>query len=241
MSYELYYWPMIQGRGEYIRLALEEAGAEYVDVGRQSEEDGGGPGAIRTFLDDTSGGRPSYAPPILKDGDVTLAQTANILDYLAPRLGLAPEDEAGRSWANSLQLTIADFVVEAHDAHHPIGSALYYEDQVEEAKKRAPLFLEHRLTKYFTYFADVIERSGDGAHLIGNTVTHPDLSLYQTLAGLRYAFPVAMARIEPDYSSVTAVHDMVAARPNAAAYLASERRIPFNEMGIFRHYPELDG
>jgi glutathione S-transferase len=241
MAYELYYWPMIQGRGEFIRLALEEAGADYVDVGRKPEEEGGGRGGIAAFLGDADNPRPSYAPPILKDGEMVMAQTANILDYLAPRLGLAPEDEAGRSWANSLQLTISDFVVEAHDAHHPIGSALYYEDQVGEAKKRAPLFLEHRVTKYFGYFAGVISRGGDGVHLIGDTVTHPDLSLYQTIAGLRYAFPVAMARIEPDYPTVTAVHNMVAARPNVAAYLASERRIPFNEMGIFRHYPELDG
>jgi glutathione S-transferase len=240
MAYELYYWPMIQGRGEYIRLALEEAAAEYVDVGRLPEDQGGGPGAIAEFLGNEDNPRPAYAPPILKDGDVTMAQTANILDYLGPRLGLAPNDEAGRNWANSLQLTIADLVVEAHDAHHPIGSALYYEDQVEEAKKRAPLFLEHRVPKYLTYFEGVIGRGG-GAHLIGGTLSHADLSLFQTIAGLRYAFPVAMARIEADYPAVVALHDAVAARPNVAAYLSSDRRIDFNEMGIFRHYPELDG
>ena len=241
MAYELYYWPMLQGRGEYIRLAHEEAGADYVDVGRQSEEDGGGPGAIRTFLDDTANAHPAYAPPILKDGDVIVAQTANILDYLAPRLKLAPEDEAGRNWANSLQLTLADLVGEAHDAHHPLGSALYYEDQLEEAKKRAPLFLEHRVPKYFGYFAGVIARGEGSPYLIGDSLTHSDLSLFQILAGLRYAFPLAMARIEPDYPALTALHDLVAACPNIAVYLSSERRIPFNEMGIFRHYPELDG
>ncbi len=240
MAYELYYWPMIQGRGEFIRLALEEAGAEYVDVGRKPEEEGGGPGAIRAFLDDTANSHPAYAPPILKDGKVAIAQTTNILGYLAPRIGLPPEGDGDRGWANSLQLTISDLVVEAHDAHHPIGSALYYEDQVEEAKKRTPIFLEQRVPKYFTYFAGVIERGGDGAHLIGDAVSDADLSLFQTIAGLRYAYPVAMARIEPDYPALTAVHDAVAARPNVAAYLASERRIPFNEMGIFRHYPELD-
>ena len=241
MAYELYYWPMIQGRGEYIRLALEEAGADYVDVGRKPEGEGGGPGAIAAFLVDAANPRPAYAPPILKDGDVILAQTANILDFLGPRLGLAPEDEAGRAWANSLQLTVSDLVVEAHDAHHPIGSALYYEDQVEEAKKRAPLFLEHRVPKYLGYFAGVIARNEGSPYFIGDALTHPDLSLFQTIAGLRYAFPVAMARIEPDYPALTALHDLVAARPNVAAYLSSERRIPFNEMGIFRHYPELDG
>ncbi|MBT3553109.1 MAG: glutathione S-transferase [Rhodospirillaceae bacterium] len=242
MAYDLYYWPMIQGRGEFIRLALEEAGAEYVDVGRLPEADGGGPVAIRAFLDDTANAHPAYAPPILKDGNVIIAQTTNILGYLAPRIGLPPEGERGRGWANSLQLTISDLVVEAHDAHHPIGSALYYEDQVEEAKKRTPIFLEQRVPKYFTYFADVITRNGDSdAHLIGNAVSDADLSLFQVIAGLRYAYPVAMARIEPDYPALTALHGTVAARPNVAAYLASERRIPFNEMGIFRHYPELDG
>jgi glutathione S-transferase len=241
MAYELYYWPMIQGRGEFIRLALEEAGADYVDVGRKPETEGGGPGAIRAFLDDPANSHPAYAPPILKDGNVAIAQTTNILGYLATRIGLPPESERGRGWANSLQLTISDLVVEAHDAHHPIGSALYYEDQVEEAKKRTPIFLEQRVPKYFTYFAAVIARSGDGAHLIGDAVSDADLSLFQVIAGLRYAYPVAMARIEPDYPALTALHDAVAARPNVAAYLASERRIPFNEMGIFRHYAELDG
>lgn len=242
MAYELYYWPMIQGRGEFIRLALEEAGAAYVDVGRQPVEDGGGPGAIRAFLDDTANAHPAYAPPILKDGNVTIAQTTNILSYLAPRLGLPPEGESGRSWANSLQLTISDLVVEAHDAHHPIGSALYYEDQVEEAKKRTPIFLEQRVPKYFTYFAGVIARNSDSdTHLIGDAVSDADLSLFQVIAGLRYAYPNAIARIEPDYPALTALHDAVAARPNIAAYLASKRRIPFNEMGIFRHYAELDG
>ena len=239
MAYKLYYWPMIQGRGEFVRLALEDAGAEYVDVGRLPEDEGGGPGAIRAFLDDDSHGLGAYAPPILKDGEVNISHTANILDYLGARHSLAPSDEAGRYWANSLQLTITDFVVEAHDTHHPIGNALYYEDQVEESKKRAHMFLEQRVPKYFSYFASVLDRSG-GSNLLGAGVTHPDLSLFQVISGLRYAFPVGMARIEPDYPALTALHDAIAGRPNVAKYLGSDRRIPFNEMGIFRHYPELD-
>lgn len=241
MGYELYYWPMIQGRGEFVRLALEEAGADYVDVGRQPKTDGGGGGAIGAFLGDTANARPSYAPPILKDGGITIAHTANILLYLGGRIGLAPEDEAGRHWAHDLQLTVTDFVLEIHDTHHPISNALYYEDQKEESIKRAALFLEHRVPKHFAYFESVIDRNPDGPHLIGAGLTYPDLSIFQLIAGLRYAFPKAMARIEPDYAKLTALHDAVAARPKIAAYLASERRIDFNEMGIFRRYPELDG
>ena len=42
MVYELHYWPRIQGRGEFVRLALEQAGAEYVDVARGPKSSGGG-------------------------------------------------------------------------------------------------------------------------------------------------------------------------------------------------------
>ncbi|NQV57690.1 MAG: glutathione S-transferase family protein [Rhodospirillales bacterium] len=241
MAYQLYYWPTIQGRGEFVRLALEEAGAEYLDIGRMPEDQGGGGAMVRAFLDDEANARPSYAPPILKNGDVTIAHTANILMYLGGRIGLAPKDDASRHWAHDLQLTVTDFVLEIHDSHHPISNALYYEDQKKESKKRAGLFLEHRVPKYLAYFVDVIDcNAGGDTYLIGDTLTYPDLSMFQLIAGLRYAFPKAMARIEPDYPELTALHDLVAARPNIKAYLKSDRRIDFNENGIFRRYPELD-
>jgi glutathione S-transferase len=155
------------------------------------------------------------------------------------RHGLAPRSDAGRLWTHQLQLTIADFVVEVHDTHHPIASGLYYEDQRREAKRRAADFLQHRAPKYLRYFEHVLERS-DGSYLLGRRLTYADLSLFQIVEGLRYAFPRAMARLEKKVPRIIALHDSVAGRPRLGAYLASERRIGFNEQGIFRHYKELD-
>ena len=243
MGYEFYYWPSIQGRGEFVRLALEEAGADYADVARQP----GGEAEMMRLLDAEEIARPSFAPPFLKAGALLIGQTANILLYLGARHRLAPRDEAGRLWAHQLQLTIADLVDEAHDTHHPIAGSLYYEDQRREARARAADFRRARMPKYLGYFERVLARggskggSGRGGHLAGARLSYPDLSLFQIVAGLRYAFPRAMATLEPRFPRVAALHDQVAARPRIAAYLASDRRIPFNEQGVFRRYPELDG
>jgi len=237
MAYELYYWPGIQGRGEFVRLALEEARAEYEDIARRS----GGMTAMERLMNGAAGVHPPFAPPFLKDGDVLIAQTANILLYLGRRLGLAPRDEAGRLWAHQLQLTIADVVDEAHDTHHPIASSLYYEDQRAEAQRRAANFIANRIPKYLGYFDRVLEHNPQGdRHLVGRRISYCDLSLFQLVAGLRYAIPRAMSQLEPGFSRVIALHYRVDARPRIAAYLKSPRRIPFNEQGIFRHYPELD-
>jgi glutathione S-transferase len=237
MAYELYYWPGIQGRGEFVRLALEEAGAEYDDVARGS----GGMAAMQRLMNGAAGAYPPFAPPFLKDGEVLIAQTANILLYLGRRLGLAPRDEAGRLWAHQLQLTIADIVDEVHETHHPIASSLYYEDQRAEAQRRAADFIANRIPKYLGYFERVLERnSGGDGHLVGRRPSYCDLSLFQLVAGLRYAFPQAMTRLEPNFPRISNLHDRVAARPRLAAYLKSPRRIAFNEQGVFRHYPELD-
>jgi glutathione S-transferase len=237
MRYELYYWAGIQGRGEFVRLALEEAGADYVDVAREQ----GGEAAMLRLLDGEQSAHSPFAPPFLKAGALLIGQTANILLYLGAHLGLAPAAEAGRLWAHQLQLTVADFVDEIHDTHHPIASSLYYEDQRCEARARTADFLKSRAPKYLGYFERVLERNktGDG-HLIGRRPSYPDLSLFQIVAGLRYAFPRVMGGLEPKYPRVVALHHRVAARPRIVAYLASDRRIPFNQHGIFRHYPELD-
>jgi glutathione S-transferase len=235
MRYELYYWPGIQGRGEFVRLALEDAGAAYVDVARRPR----GMAAMSRFLESRSVKRPPFAPPYLKAGKLVIGQTANILFFLGPHLGLAPKDDAARLWMHQLQLTIADWVAEVHDAHHPIASSLYYEEQKREAKRRAENFRIERQPKFLSYFEQVLERNGSRV-LVGNAVSYIDLSLFQMIEGLRYAFPRAMTKQERKYRQVTALHDRVAARPRLAAYLASERRLPFNQEGIFRHYPELD-
>lgn len=238
--YELYYWPTIQGRGELVRLALEDAGAPYVDVARLSGKKGGGVPAMMKLIHDGGGGLAPFAPPFLKTGDLVIAQTANILLYLAPRHALVPADEASRIAAHQLQLTITDWVAEVHETHHPIASGLYYEDQKPEAVRRSAAFVGERLPKFLGYFERVLER-GDGHHLIGGAHSYVDLSLFQMLAGLDYAFPRAMARRSPEIPLLRALGRRVAERPRVAAYLASSRRLPFNEDGIFRRYPELDG
>ncbi len=237
MRYELYYWPSIQGRGEFVRLALEDAGADYIDAARTSK----GMAEMMRMLERRTEKYPPFAPPFLKAGKLVIAQTANILLYLGPRLGLAPKNEAGRLWAHQLQLTIADWVAEAHDTHHPISGGLYYEDQKAEARRRAADFVAARLPKFFAYFEKILAPNAKaGGYLLGRSVCYADLSLFQMVAGLRYAFPNAMARLEKKFPRAVALHDRVAARPRLAAYLVSERRIPFNQDGIFRRYPELD-
>ena len=211
MRYELYYWPGIPGRGEFIRLALEDAGASYVDRS---------PGT----------GKGVFAPPYLKAGKLLIGQTANILFYLGPRLGLAPKSEAKRLLLHQQQLTIIDWLDEVHDTHHPIAGSLYYEQQKPEAKRRAEVFREVRLPKFLGYF----EASA------GGPFSYLDLSLFQMVEGLRYAFPGTMRKLEPRYRKVIAIHDRVAKRPGISRYLSSGRRLAFNQHGIFRHYPELD-
>jgi len=233
MRYELYYWPSIQGRGEYVRLALEEAGADYLDVARTRSV-----AAMMRMMEDNSG-TPPFAPPFLKAGKTIIGQTANILFYLGPRLGLAPKAEASQLWLHQLQLTVADFVLEIHDTHHPLGSSLYYEDQRREAKKRAQEFWRERAPKYLGYFERLMGKSG-GAFLTGRKLSYVDLSLFQLVAGLRYAFPKRMKAFERKIPELCELHDRIAARPNIAAYLASDRRISFNEDGIFRYYKALD-
>ena len=240
MRYQLYYWPSIQGRGEFVRLALEEAGADYIDVARESGR-GMGVAAMMRLIEDDDVPRPPYAPPFLKAGNLLIAQTANILLYLGTRLSLAPKAEAGRLWAHQIQLTVTDFVAEIHDTHHPIASSLYYHQQKAEALRSTKHFLAERVANFLGYFEQVVERNSKGrGYLIGRSLTYVDLSMFQLIAGLRYAFPNTMQRVEPEYPELVSLHERVAARPNIAAYLASARRIAFNEDGIFRHYPELD-
>jgi glutathione S-transferase len=240
MKYELYYWPTIQGRGEFVRLALEEAGAPYRDVARESGS-GAGVEAMMRLLRDRRIERPPFAPPFLRAGVRLLGQTANILQFLGSRHGLAPRARGGQFWVNELQLTIADFVAETHDTHHPVGASLYYEDQKKEARRKAADFLKNRAPKYMGYFEEILALNARRGHyLLGAKLSYADLSLFQIVAGLNYAFPHAMTKTARRYRRLYALHARIQERPRIAAYLASPRRIPFNEEGIFRHYPELD-
>jgi len=246
MAYELHYWPGIQGRGEFVRLALETAGAAYVDVARGEADQGAGLPSMLRFMEDASVRRPPFACPFLVDGKKVIGQTAAILLYLGPRLKLAPAGEGDRLWMHQIQLTLADLVVEAHDLHHPIASGLYYEDQKAEALRRAEDFRRNRLPKFLVWCEAVLERNAGNARrevprLVGARLTYADLSLFQVVDGLLYALPKATRRVLRKAPLVTALHAGVPRQRRLAAYLASERRLPFNEQDVFRCYPELDG
>jgi glutathione S-transferase len=241
MIYTLYYWPGIQGRGEYVRLALEEGGAEYIDISLEPENRGGGVPAMNKFLDGPRVPRPPFAPPFLKAGKQLIGQTSNILLFLGGPLRLAPRDEAGKLWVHQLQLTVADLVVEAHDTHHPIAAGLYYKEQKVAAKRRAQDFRDHRMPKFFNYFEKVLTRNRTaGPWLVGARVTYADLSLAQVVAGIRYAFPKTSAKALRKYPRLTKLHDAVFDRPRIKRYVESGRRLAFNDDDLFRHYPELD-
>lgn len=239
--YELHYWPSIPGRGEFIRLAFHAASVPFIDVARLPEAEGGGAGGVVRFMRGDQAGLQPFAPPILRVGDVVLAQVAAILHFLGPRLGLSPDDELGRAEALQLQLTIADLVSEVHDTHHPVYIGRAYEDQKAEALKRGGYFVSQRIPRLLEYFEGVLRRNtrGAGEHMVGDALSYVDTSMFQALAGLEYAFPKAFARQTPRIPGLLALRDRVAALPSIAAYLASPARLPFGE-GIFRRYPELD-
>jgi glutathione S-transferase len=231
MTYELYYWDGLPGRGEFVRLALEEAGAEYIDMARRPD----GTRAMMRLMRETKGPMRPFAPPFLKHGDLIVSHVANILLYLGPRLGLAPKDEGLRHAVHALQLTITDLVSEAHDTHHPISNGLYYEDQKDAAKARSRAFIDERIPKFLDHFAAILDQDW----LLGE-LSYVDLSLTHVIDGLHYAFPRAMQGFAGEYPALAGLREAVHKRPNIAHYLASDRRIPFNESCIFRHYPELD-
>jgi glutathione S-transferase len=235
MRYELFYWPSIQGRGEFIRLALEEAGADYVDVARRKN----GVPAMMKLMESKRAAHPPYAPPFLKAGKLIIAQTANILFYLGPHLKLAPRDEAGRLWAHQLLLTIADLVVRIHDTHHPVSGWLYFEEQRPAALRRTKDFWRYQVPKMLGYFERVLQQNG-GRYSVGRRLSYVDLSLFQIVEGMRYAFPKRMKRFEKKIPGLIALHDRVAKRPRIRAYLASKRRLPFSQWGIYRYFKELD-
>ena len=238
MTYELFYWDGLQGRGEFIRLALEEAGAAYIDVAREP----GGMQAMMALLEGDGFAVPPFAPPFLRHGRIVVSQVANILHYLGPKLELSPKQEELRIAVNGLQMTITDIVAEIHDTHHPLASGKYYEEQKDAAKLRAADFRTARMPKNLGYFENVLNRNPHGAaQIVGDRLSYVDLSLFQLVAGLRYAFPRATKTMPREYPALSALADAVRQRPNIARYLASERRLAFNESGIFRHYPELDG
>jgi glutathione S-transferase len=241
LRYRLYYWPGIQGRGEFVRLALEEAGADYLDTALLPEEEGGGVPAMTRLLTGDDVDCPPFAPPFLQAGRRLIGQTAAILLFLGGRLDLAPRDADGKLWTHQLQLTITDFVVEIHDTHHPLGPSLYYEQQKAAAKRRSGEFVAHRLPKFLGYFERVLQRNkARGPWTVGACISYVDLSMAQLVSGLRYAFPAAAARTLGGCPRLCELHDEVFARPRIASYVASGRRQAFNDDGIFRRYPELE-
>lgn len=240
--YALYYWPSLPGRGEFVRLVLEQAGVAYDDVARRPTAEGGGVPALMAQLRGDGPGLRPLAPPVLVHGRLRLAQMPNICAFLGARHGLVPDDEPAKAEAMQLMLTVADLVVEAHDTHHPVGKGDYYEDQKPEARRYAAQFVAQRLPKFLRYFESVLQanQQGQRRHLLGGSVTYVDLAMDQLLRGIEYAFPRAFARLEPEIPGLLALRGHVDELPRIAAYRASPRCIPFNETGIFRRYPELD-
>lgn len=241
-DYVLYYWPSLPGRGEFVRLILEQAGVPYDDIARRPKEQGGGPAAIMRILAAAGPGLRPLAPPVLVHGNVRLAQMPNICAYLGARHGLAPSDELGRVEAMQLQLTLADVIAEAHDTHHPVGKNLYYEQQKAEALRYTLGFVDERMPKYLRYFEAVLQENpaAAGRHLIGDALSYVDLSMNHVLRGLEYAFPNAFAHWSREVPGLLALRDRIDSLPNIAAYRASPRCLPFGEQGIFRFYRELD-
>ena len=235
MSYHLWYWPSIQGRGEFVRLPMEAAGIAYEDCARVDDGE-------HVLLADMAArrGRTPFAPPYLVNDGLVIAQVANILMYLGERHDVAPSNIADRLWLNELQLTIADMVAETHNVHHPVAMMDYYDEQKAEAMRAAAQFREERMPKFLAYFEHAV-LANPGDWLIDHRWTYVDTSLFQLVDGLRYMFPKRMATLETDYPSVVRIRDQVADLPGIRAYLKSPRRLPFNQDGIFRHYPELDG
>jgi glutathione S-transferase len=239
---ELYYWPGLPGRGELVRIVLEEAGCPYVDVARLSEAEGGGVKRLLEVIQGALGGPAPFAPPILRFGSLVLSQTANICDFLGQRFDLAGDDEADKRWAFSMTLTILDVVNEAHDTHHPVSTALYFEQQREEARRASASFLRERMPKYLRYLERALERNAAGAGrcLVGKRLSYADLCAFQLLEGLAYSFPRGFVAFKPEIPLLASLREAIRARPRIRAYLESDRRLAFNETGIFRHYPELD-
>jgi glutathione S-transferase len=235
MKYELFYWPEIQGRGEFVRLVLEDADCEYVDVAREPDRED----ELEDVLAGKRDGALPFAPPVLYAGALVVAQTAAITRFLGERHGLAPASEAGQLGAATIALTIADLVAEVHDTHHPIAVDDYYEQQKPAAKQRAAAFRRARIPKFLGYLERNLERNGEV--LVGSAISYADLAAFQIVEGLSYAFPKAMVRVGHDIPRLLGLRDRVAQRPRLLRYLTSARRLPFNEQGIFRHYPELDG
>ncbi len=234
MRYGLWYWPTIQGRGEFVRLPMEAAGIGYVDCARARGEEG-----LIADMTRHAATRAPFAPPYLELDGMLIAQVANILMYLGERHQLAPSNMADRLWLNQLQLTIADLVAEVHDVHHPVDPAATYDEQQPEAARAAAQFRERRLPKFLAYF-EAAAKANPGEWLIDHRWTYADTSLFQMVEGLRYMFPRRMAAVEGAYPNLLHIHALVADLPGVRAYLRSDRRLPFSEQGLFRHYPALD-
>ncbi|KAI0205629.1 glutathione S-transferase protein-like protein [Astrocystis sublimbata] len=256
--YELIYWCSCPARGEHIRLALEEAGAPYSDTLSLGMEKCWK--KVEEYIADDymgeSGNPPYYAPPFFKHGSLMISQTSNILMYLGPRLGLSGSKEGDAYRVNALALTALDGLSdEVHQTHHPIAHDLFWEDQKEESRRCSKEWVKDRLPKHLGFWDKVLKcekalpgawsmgesEASPGPWLLGDTFTYADLVLFQCIDGVLFAFPRAMkqAKDSGKYDRVFQLHDAVAARPNIAAYLSSNRRQEYN-IGIYRYYEEND-
>ncbi|TAQ89053.1 hypothetical protein B7494_g2622 [Chlorociboria aeruginascens] len=242
--YELIYYTGVPGRGEHVRLMLEEAGVPYEDTQFLSFDEARK--NVTSWLAGGEHGNPPYfAPPLFKHGDLVISQTPNILLYLGPKLGLAGSRENDLYKINALALTALDLLCnEVHDTHHPIAVMLTWEEQKGESKRRSKYWVQNRLPTVLAYWQRVLENEerGSGLWLLGDIFTYADLVLFQCLDGTNYSFPKAIkqARETGKYDKVFKLYEDVKARPNIAQYLASNRRQKEQDWGIYRHYDDND-
>jgi glutathione S-transferase len=201
--FELIYWPGDPGRAEHIRLALEYAGAKYIDTALSKD-------ALTTVLaqisDDQLGDSlnpPCYAPPILRHGQLAINQTPNVLLYLGPKLGLVPgidENPNNLFRVNALALSALDGLSnEVHNCHHPISTSLYYEEQKDESIRASTAWVTKRLPIFLAYFQKVLsgEASGQGPWLFGGKTSYADLVLYHVRAFAHF-IPLPVNRVGAD-------------------------------------------
>lgn len=235
MSYQLWYWPDIPGRGEFIRLPMEAAGIAYSEPARTAAD---GLAAVAAYLE-TLDQQPAFAVPLLDTGSEQIAQTPNILAFLGEEHGIGPAGAAQRRYLNQLQIDMADFAEEMHSTHHPVSAYLYYEDQKAEAARVAEAFRTDRVGKYLAHF-ERAARTSDGDWLVGDEWSCGDTSMAQLLDGLCYAFPRRMAILAPEFRKLQTIRRKISALAGIVSYRQSSRWQAFNQEGLLRHYPEHD-
>ena len=204
MAYRLFYWEK-RGRGEQIRLLLNELGQEYEDVYVPMNEEfmklkRQGPGTLYFG-----------SVPMLEDGDFKLAQGPVIMNYLGRKHGLMPADLQPAAKTEAM-------VVGAEDMRMAYFRLLGDGREEKQAKFVGGAWND----RWLSAWSGLIELNGDTGYLVGSTLTQADLAVWDALDAIITwidgATFASFARVQKFYESIKA-------RPAIASYLASDRRI----------------